>query len=156
MAEKEKLVGVQFEGKETYVKGVFGDVARVYDKMNNIMTFGMVKGWQKFLLQKTGVQPGGSGLDVGTGTGEMAFLLAEKVGKNGRVVGLDLSKDMLDVAREKQKSLDLPCPVEFVEGNALALPYEDDTFDTAISGFALRNVTDIAKVIAEMRRVRCV
>lgn len=152
MTEEQKI-GVQFQGKEDYVQEVFDDISGFYDKMNNIMTFGMVKGWQNFLMKKTEIKAGDHALDVGTGTGEMAFELAQLVGEGGHVIGLDLSHDMLKVARQKASALKLPCNVEFVQGNALELPYEDDSFDGATSGFALRNVTDIQKVIFEMRRV---
>ncbi|MGI5825051.1 MAG: ubiquinone/menaquinone biosynthesis methyltransferase [Bacillota bacterium] len=152
MTEQQKI-GVQFEGKEDYVQEVFDDISPFYDKMNNIMTFGMVKNWQNFLMKKTCLKPGESALDVGTGTGEMAFELAELVGSEGSVSALDLSPDMLKTAKQKAKSLDLPCEVNFVQGNALELPYDDNTFDGATSGFALRNVTDIQRVISEMRRV---
>lgn len=152
MTEEQKK-GVQFEGKEVYVQEVFDDISGFYDKMNNIMTFGMVKGWQNFLMKKTGIQAGNIALDVGTGTGEMAFELAELVGEKGSVTALDLSSDMLKVAKKKAEALNLPCSVNFVQGNALELPYDDNTFDGATSGFALRNVTDIERVISEMQRV---
>ncbi len=150
---EEKKIGVQFEGKEHYVQEVFDDISSFYDKMNNIMTFGMVKNWQSFLMKKTELKEGDHALDVGTGTGEMAFDLSRLVGKEGSVVALDLSPDMLKVAKAKAARQSLPCPIDFVEGNALHLPYEDNTFDGATSGFALRNVTDIQRVIEEMRRV---
>lgn len=149
----EQKIGVQFQGKQDYVQEVFDDISGFYDKMNNIMTFGMVKGWQNFLMKKTEIKQGEKALDVGTGTGEMAFELAQLVGEGGHVIGLDLSQDMLKVARQKADALALPCTVDFVRGNALELPYADDSFDGVTSGFALRNVTDIQKVIAEMRRV---
>lgn len=148
-----KKTGVQFEGKETYVKNVFHDIADVYDKMNNIMTFGMVKGWQKKVVKYVGAHAGGNYLDVGAGTGEISFMLAEKAGAQGAVTGLDLSVDMLNVAREKMKTRNLPIACEFVEGNALNLPFADNTFDGVTSGFTIRNVTDFDKVISEMMRV---
>lgn len=151
--EEQRKIGVQFEGKENYVQEVFDDISPFYDKMNNIMTFGMVKSWQNFLMKKTCLKKGQSALDVGTGTGEMAFELAELVGKEGQVTALDLSTDMLKVAQKKAASLSLPCEIDFVQGNALNLPYAENTFDAATSGFALRNVTDINKAISEMRRV---
>ena len=152
MANEQKI-GVQFEGKENYVQEVFDDISPFYDKMNNIMTFGMVKGWQNFLMKKTCVQKGDSVLDVGTGTGEMAFELADLVGNDGKVTALDLSPDMLKTAEAKAKKLNLPCKVDFVQGNALNLPYAENTFDGATSGFALRNVNDIQKAVSEMQRV---
>lgn len=82
----------------------------------------------------------------------MTYQQAEIVGRYGQAVGLDFSAQMLEAARAKEK--DHPnCHVQFVEGDALALPFPDDSFDAATSGFALRNVSDIPLAIREMARV---
>lgn len=151
--EEELKKGNQFEGKETYVKDVFTEIAEYYDEMNEIMSMHMVQGWHRFMMKKAGDISGKRCLDVGTGTGEIAFHVARKAGENGRVVGIDLTPKMLDLARRKEAELDLPCGIEWVVGDALSLPYEDGSFDLVTSGYMLRNVTDIQKAVSEMHRV---
>ncbi len=140
------------ENKDQYVHEVFNLIADNYDEMNNIMTWGMLKGWQKVVMEKTRLTYGGSGLDVCCGTGEMAFQMKKKVGPLGQVKGLDFTENMLAIANKKLAETDL-VNLEFVQGDAMALPFADNTFDAATNGFALRNVLDIPKTIAEMARV---
>lgn len=140
------------ENKDQYVHEVFNLIADNYDEMNNIMTWGMLGGWQKVVMEKTQLTYGGSGLDVCCGTGEMAFQMKKKVGPLGQVKGLDFTENMLAIANRKLAETDL-VNLEFVQGDAMALPFADNTFDAATNGFALRNVLDIPKTIAEMARV---
>lgn len=142
----------QINNKEQYVHEVFNLIADDYDEMNNLMTWGMLKGWQKLVMDKTNITSGGKGLDVCCGTGEMAFQLKERVGATGEVVGLDFTENMLQIANAKLKQSGLT-GLSFVQGDAMALPFADNTFDAATNGFALRNVLDIQKVISEMARV---
>lgn len=149
----EELKGNQFEGKETYVKDVFDEIAEYYDKMNEIMSIGMVKGWHKFMFKKAGDITGFKVCDIGCGTGELSFMAAERVGPTGEVIGIDLTPAMLRMAEKKMASLELPVKVDFREGDALDLQIEDNTFDLVTSGYMLRNVTDIRQAISEMYRV---
>ena len=91
MTEEELKKGNQFEGKETYVKDVFTEIADYYDEMNEIMSMHMVQGWHKFMMRKAGDISGKRCLDVGTGTGEIAFHVARKAGTEGKVVGVDIT-----------------------------------------------------------------
>lgn len=140
------------ERKEKYVHEVFESIAGKYDFMNVLMTWGMLGAWQKLVMKKTELGPGDKGLDVCCGTGEMTYQQAEIVGPFGQAVGLDFSANMLEAAREKM-SEHPHCNVQFVEGDALALPFPDESFNAATSGFALRNVSDIPLAIREMARV---
>jgi len=150
---EEKKVGNQFEGKEGYVKDVFEDIAPYYDKMNGIMSMGMVKGWHKFMFKKAGDITGFKVLDVGCGTGEISFMASRKAGVSGNVVGLDITPGMLEMAKIKMKDLDLPKDVDFQVGDALSMQYDDGSFDLVTSGYMLRNVTDIQQAVNEMFRV---
>jgi len=134
MTEEELKKGVQFEGKETYVKDVFTEIAEYYDEMNEIMSMHMVQGWHKYMMKKAGDIKGKRCLDVGTGTGEIAFHVARTAGAGSTVVGLDLTPKMLELAAKKESELDLPVKIEWREGDA-------------------RNVTDIQKAVSEMHRV---
>ncbi len=148
-----KHLGEQFEGKEEYVKNLFNSIAPFYDRMNMIMTWGLLKSWQRFVMSQTSLRPGDKALDVCTGTGELAFLMAEKVTPEGEVIGLDLSTEMLNIAREKLKNNFSSARITFIEGNALTLPFPPETFDCITTGFALRNVSDIPLAVKEMTRV---
>ncbi len=139
--------------KEKYVHGVFAAIARRYDLMNTLLSFNRDKYWRRFAVAQTGLAAGGSALDVCCGTGLLALELARAAGPGGRVTGLDFCREMLAVAAGNVAASPCGGRVELVEGNAMALPFADDSFDCATIGFALRNVPDIAAVLAEMRRV---
>lgn len=139
------------EHKKEYVQECFNTIAGDYDQMNNLMTWGMLKGWQKLVMSKTNLKAGDSALDVCCGTGEMAFQMKDIVGE-GKVYGLDFSENMLKVANAKLAQSG-KTGMEFVQGDAMNLPFEDNTFAAATNGFALRNVLDIPKTISEMARV---
>lgn len=145
--------GTQFEGKEEYVKDVFTEIAGYYDEMNDIMSMGMVTGWHRFMLKKAEPILGKKCLDVGTGTGEIAFMVAEKAGAEGSVTGVDITPKMLEFAKDKMANRSLPKPVIFEVGDALDLKYDDNSFDLVTSGYMLRNVCDVQKAIDEMYRV---
>ena len=154
MAEEEQLkTGTQFEGKEDYIKDVFTEIAECYDEMNDIMSMHMVQGWHKFMMKKAGNISGKKCLDVGAGTGEITYHVARTAGPGSTVIGLDLTPAMLRLAEKKEKDLNLPVKIEWVEGDALNLPYEDNSFDLVTSGYMLRNVTNILGAVTEMHRV---
>lgn len=154
MAEEEiKSNGTQFEGKEEYVKDVFTEIASYYDEMNDIMSLKMIKGWHQYMMKLAGDLTGKRCADIGTGTGEIAYYLAEKVGPEGEVVGIDITPEMLKYAEMKQAEKNLPKPVKFEVGDALDLQYPECSFYVVTSGYMLRNVTDILGAVSEMHRV---
>ncbi|OVA20752.1 UbiE/COQ5 methyltransferase [Macleaya cordata] len=103
----------------------------------------------------SGARNGDSVLDICCGSGDLAFLLSEKIGSQGKVTGLDFSKEQLLVASSRQDLLGNPCykNIVWVEGDALDLPFPDNYFDAITIGFGLRNVVDKPKAMAEMLRV---
>ncbi len=142
------------------VKKMFDGIASSYDRMNDLMTGGLHHRWRQMGVMLARVDPGGSALDVCCGTGDFAFELKREVGPKGRVVGVDVSKEMLDVAREKCGRNQLY--VEFYEGDVLDLPFADGGlrydatpmgFDACTVGFGIRNVPDVVRAFSEMRRV---
>ncbi len=139
--------------KEKYIHGVFTAIARRYDLMNTLFSFNRDKYWRRRAVAATGLAAGGRALDVCCGTGRLTLELAKAAGPAGRVVGLDFCRAMLDVAAAAIAASPYGGTIQLVEGNAMALPFADDSFDCATTGFALRNVPDIAAVLAEMRRV---
>ncbi|HZG57467.1 demethylmenaquinone methyltransferase [Paenibacillus sp.] len=138
--------------KEKHVHSVFESIAPKYDLMNDVISFRRHKAWREYTMKRMNVQPGQSAIDVCCGTCDWTIALARASG-TGRVVGLDFSRNMLEIGREKVKGEGLDRQVELVQGNAMELPFEDDSFDFATIGFGLRNVPDIDVVLKEMNRV---
>jgi demethylmenaquinone methyltransferase/2-methoxy-6-polyprenyl-1,4-benzoquinol methylase len=122
---------------------MFDRIAPVYDAMNHVMTAGLDIRWRR-LAAEAAVRPGDRVLDAACGTGDLA--IADLKAGAGRVTGLDFSPKMLERARRK-------APLEWVEGDMLALPFADGTFDAATVGFGVRNVEDLALALRELRRV---
>jgi demethylmenaquinone methyltransferase/2-methoxy-6-polyprenyl-1,4-benzoquinol methylase len=135
--------------KDVQVRQMFDRIAGTYDRLNDWISLGFHKSWKRLACQKLQLKPGGRVLDVCTGTGDLISYLLPLV-KDGQVVGLDFSEKMLALARERFR--DNP-RVKLTQGDALALPFEDNTFDGAIISFGLRNVVDIPKALQEMHRV---
>lgn len=140
------------DSKQKHVHSVFEDIAPKYDMMNDILSFRRHKAWRRFTMRKMDVQPGQSSLDLCCGTCDWTIALA-KASVNGRTVGLDFSRNMLDVGQAKVDKQGLNKQISLVQGNAMELPFEDNTFDFITIGFGLRNVPDIDKVLKEMKRV---
>lgn len=128
---------------------MFDRIAGTYDRLNDWISLGFHKSWKRLACQKLRLQPGGRVLDVCTGTGDLISYLLPHI-EGGRVDGLDFSEKMLALARERFKEFP---QVQLTQGDALALPFDDNTFDGAIISFGLRNVVDIPKALAEMHRV---
>ncbi len=138
--------------KAEKVHNVFQNISDKYDQMNSIISFNRHLAWRKDVMRQMNVQKGAEALDVCTGTGDWAFSLAKEVGQEGRVIGLDFSENMLEVAKEKQAE-QKAANVTFIHGDAMDLPFEDETFDYVTIGFGLRNVPDYEQVLREMHRV---
>jgi demethylmenaquinone methyltransferase/2-methoxy-6-polyprenyl-1,4-benzoquinol methylase len=126
------------------VRRMFDRIAPVYDAMNRVMTAGLDRRWRAETVREA-VRPGDRVLDACCGTGDLA-LAARRAGA-GSVVGLDFSERMLERARRKGPDL------EWIQGDVLALPFEDGGFDAAVVGFGVRNVEDLEAGLRELRRV---
>ncbi|MBN8200284.1 MULTISPECIES: demethylmenaquinone methyltransferase [Bacillaceae] len=140
------------QSKEERVHSVFEKIYGNYDKMNSVISFQQHLRWRKDTMKKMNVQKGSKALDVCCGTADWSIALAEAVGESGKVVGLDFSKNMLKIGEEKIKDRKLK-QVELVHGNAMELPFADNSFDYVTIGFGLRNVPDYLQVLKEMHRV---
>jgi demethylmenaquinone methyltransferase / 2-methoxy-6-polyprenyl-1,4-benzoquinol methylase len=130
--------------EEGQVRAMFDRIAGPYDLMNSVMTAGLHHRWRERAADLARVGPGSRALDVATGTGDLAIELASR---GADVVGSDFSEGMLDVARRKAPGL------TWEQGNALALPYPDASFDAATVGFGARNFSDLPQGLREMARV---
>lgn len=145
-------------GNEYYVPGdqrgkkvgeLFGRIARRYDLINDVQSFGMHRRWKRRLVELVRIQPGDQALDVCCGTGDIALALATG---GTQVTGLDFSEPMLEMARMKRAKSALQNP-NFIQGDAMRLPFPDSTFDVVTVGYGLRNLADWRAGLAEMARV---
>lgn len=139
--------------KQAKVAEVFTSVARKYDVMNDLMSFGIHRLWKRFAISLTGVRSGQHVLDIAGGTGDLAKVFSREVGRSGRVVLSDINEAMLEVGRTRL--INAGCNnVDFVLANAETLePFADNSFDLVTISFGLRNVTDKDKALAAMHRV---
>lgn len=126
---------------------MFDRIARRYDTINTVLSGGTDSGWRRRAARETGLAAGGSALDVACGSGKLTAELAKLAGSSGRVVGIDFSPQMLEVARREHPGL------EFLEGDALNLPFDDASFDASTIAFGLRNLADPVRGLREMLRI---
>ena len=138
--------------EEKRIYQVFQDIALKYDMVNNLISFNRHKVWRTDSINRINILEGQKVLDVCCGTADYTILLAQKVGSRGKVYGLDFSTNMLAIGREKVAELKLK-NVELVQGNAMEIPYPDNSFDVTTISFGLRNVPDYLQVLKEMCRV---
>jgi demethylmenaquinone methyltransferase/2-methoxy-6-polyprenyl-1,4-benzoquinol methylase len=125
------------------VRNMFDRIAPVYDAMNRVMTAGLDQRWRRATVRAV-VKPGDRVLDAACGTGDLAIIAATH---GANVTGLDFSEQMLVRARRKAPD------IEWLRGDLLELPFPDDSFDAVTVGFGIRNVDDLQRGIAELRRV---
>lgn len=136
--------------KEEKVHNVFEKISGDYDKMNSVISFKQHKKWRDDIMARMNVQEGDKALDVCCGTADWTIALANAVGPAGEVTGLDFSEGMLEAGRPKVQAYP---NVKLIQGNAMELPFPDNTFDVVTIGFGLRNVPDYLTVLKEMNRV---
>ena len=141
------------EEKKGMVKDVFTTVAGKYDLMNDLMSFGTHRLWKRFVAERTGLNPGDRAIDVAGGTGDLARLMARKVGERGRVVVYDINREMIEVGRDRSIDKGFLKDIAYVQGDAEEIGFDDNSFHCATIGFGIRNVTHIDRAIRELMRV---
>eukprot|EP00127_Corallochytrium_limacisporum_P005035 Clim_evm31s197 gene=Clim_evmTU31s197 len=155
---------VDEDEKEDKVRAVFSNVADSYDLMNDAMSAGVHRLWKDHYIAKLGPRPGMKLLDVGGGTGDIAFRFAKYMQQNharalmeaeGPIVTVfDINAEMLEVGKQRMSSMGISENImEWVQGNAEALPFEDNTFDAYTIAFCIRNTTHPDQVVREAYRV---
>lgn len=139
------------QDKARYIHQLFESIAHKYDRMNTLLSFRRHKAWRKRAMQEMNVLAGDTAIDICCGTCDWTISLAEAT-QTGKVIGLDFSENMLAIGQKKADELQLK-RIELVKGDAMKLPFPDNSFDHATIGFALRNVADVETVLKEMMRV---
>lgn len=136
------------QAKINYVRGMFARISSDYNHMNRLMTFGRDMTWRRLLISMADVPKGGMLLDVGTGTGDIA-IEALRIDPAMRVTGADFTAEMMEVGRKREGS----GKVDWCLADALRLPFPDAIFNAVVSGFLVRNVSDVKSAIREQVRV---
>lgn len=131
---------------------MFSQIARRYDLVNHVLSFNRDRAWRRALVQHAAPKPGERLLDLCTGTGDVAIEFAQACPEL-QIVGLDLSEEMVHVAREKCARLGLAPRVQLVQGNALELPFAQNSFEIVTIAFGLRNLPDRIRGLREIYRV---
>ena len=135
------------------IQSLFDRIAPVYDRLNDRLSFGMHRVWKQMAIQWCNVTAGDTCLDLCCGSGDLALQLAERAGSRGQVYAVDFSAQLLAIGRQRCADRHRPLPIEWIEADALQLPFADNTFDAATMGYGLRNLTDIPQGLRELRRV---
>lgn len=135
------------------IQAIFDRIAPVYDQLNDALSLGQHRVWKRMTVKWAQPQPRDTALDLCCGSGDLAFLLAKTIGKGGTVIGADFSPQQLEIARQRQINQGLLSSLEWVEADALDLPFAENTFDCATIGYGLRNVVNISRCLEELYRV---
>lgn len=135
------------------VNSMFATIAKRYDFANHFLSFGMDYAWRRFLTKRVQTHRPKIVVDLATGSGDVAFSIKKKLGPSVRVTGLDFCEPMLDRADHKQRYYSEAKRVEFVHGDCLNLPFDDNSVDVLTIAFGLRNLEDRTRGFEEMRRV---
>lgn len=142
------MTHLQGEDRARYVQEMFGRIARRYDLMNRLMTFGQDNRWRRFVIKQAQLPSDGRLLDLAAGTGDVAFS-ALKRHPGLTVIGADFALPMMLVGRERANGN----LVHWTQGDGLALPFQPGSFDAVVSGYLLRNLVDLPRGLAEQVRV---
>lgn len=134
------------------IRGMFDRIAGIYDPLNTAMTVGLHHRWRERAADRAELRPGDVALDACCGTGDLALELSRRVTPGGSVIGADFSERMLDLARHKAAGR-AAAGVRFEWADALALPYDDHSFDAVTVGFGVRNFADVDAGVSELARV---
>ncbi|MGD0817091.1 MAG: bifunctional demethylmenaquinone methyltransferase/2-methoxy-6-polyprenyl-1,4-benzoquinol methylase UbiE [Methanomassiliicoccales archaeon] len=133
------------------IEGLFDDITPTYDRLNHLMSMSIDRIWRGQALDCLELKDGDMVLDIATGTGDMAIQALSRV--DCTLVGIDLSRNMLQIAVEKWKREEPGSGFPAVQGDALSMPFKEAAFDKAMVAFGIRNVQDVGAFLAEVNRV---
>lgn len=138
-------------GKKAQVAKMFDTISGGYDGMNRVISFGIDVKWRRKVLKLVASKKPETILDIATGTGDLAILMAETGAK--KITGADISEGMMAIGRKKIAAKNLSDRIELVYGDSENLPFEDNSFDAITVGFGIRNFETLEKGLAEILRV---
>lgn len=138
--------------KARAIGSMFERIAPRYDLMNRLMSLGMDRSWRRLAVEAARPAPGGLGLDIGAGTGDLTLELARS-GRPRFVVGADLSAGMLSVARAKVESSRLVSRIDLIQADVANLPFRDGAFDCITTAFMVRNLAGLPAALIELKRI---
>jgi len=148
------------EQRAAKVNDLFASIARRYDLLNDLQSFGMHRLWKRRVVQLANVKPGDRALDLCCGTGDIALALARQ---GAETIGLDFSEKMLEVAKQRSEKLEVRSPnntshfalrtPHFIQGDAQQIPFPENSFDIVTVGYGLRNLASWERGLEEMLRV---
>lgn len=133
------------------IRQLFDRIAPKYDQLNQDLSFGLHQVWKQMAVRWSGADAGMTCLDLCCGSGDLALLLARQVGTQGHVTGADFAVRQLEIAATRKPHLQ--SRLSWIEADALALPFEDSSFEAATMGYGLRNLTNIPQGLSELHRV---
>ena len=143
----------QTGGKRPYVQRLFGRIARIYDLLNYLMSFGRDRYWRAFAARYLALASGETGLDLGVGTADLSIAVIRRSGPGTHMIGMDITPEMLEQGRIKISRLGLQDRIDLRIGDAEHIDLPDDSVDGCCSAFTVRNLTDIREGFREMLRV---
>jgi demethylmenaquinone methyltransferase/2-methoxy-6-polyprenyl-1,4-benzoquinol methylase len=138
-------------GKKEQVAKMFDAISKNYDGLNRVISLGIDVKWRKKVVKIVGKNKPKQILDIATGTGDLALMMAEL--SPDKIIGLDISEGMLAVGKEKIAKVNLSEKIEMVVGDSEEMPFDDDTFDAITVSFGVRNFANLDKGIKEIARV---
>ncbi|MFQ5598055.1 MAG: bifunctional demethylmenaquinone methyltransferase/2-methoxy-6-polyprenyl-1,4-benzoquinol methylase UbiE [Nitrospiria bacterium] len=138
--------------KEKSVQKMFTSIAKYYDLNNSLLSFGLHHRWKKKTLDALSLQKNDRVLDVGAGTADLSLLAAEYLGEDGTVIASDLNEPMLSIGKKKAEVQNAK-RLYWARANAERLPFRDQSFDAILTGFCLRNVSDLNQALREIHRL---
>jgi demethylmenaquinone methyltransferase / 2-methoxy-6-polyprenyl-1,4-benzoquinol methylase len=140
-------------GKRPYVQRLFARIARIYDLMNRLMSFGLDQHWRTFTARCLALGTGELGLDLGAGTADLSIAVVRNSGPGTRMIGMDITPEMLELGRIKVARLELQDQIDLRVGDAEQIDLPDNSVDGCCSAFMMRNLSDIRQGFREMLRV---
>lgn len=144
---------MELKKEDALIRQMFSSIARRYDLLNTCLSLGIDRRWRDRAVGEIPRREGGLFLDLATGTGDVALSLALRQPPSARVLGLDFSGEMLALARRKVARRGMEGHIWLQLGNALMLPFRDESFDAVSIAFGLRNLSDLSRGLREMHRV---
>lgn len=138
--------------KTKQVEAMFNDIAPKYDFLNHFLSLGIDKAWRRKVIRRIINDKPSSVLDIATGTADLAIMLAKK-SPDVKITGVDLAENMLEIGRKKVANLNLSNQITLQQGDSLLLPFSNNSFDSAMVAFGVRNFEDPVKGMAEVCRV---